>query len=71
MRELTQDEHQFEVLQALSLSNVLVNTPQAIGTCAKFHHRPPHAPFGSFSRTLFTSSKEIAAVSSRNMGGWS
>ncbi len=60
---LTQDEHQFEVLQALSLSNVLVNTPQAIGICASkvfttallMHHSVPSP------RTLFTSSKEIAS----------
>ncbi|MDD1707692.1 MAG: ATP-grasp domain-containing protein [Methanoregulaceae archaeon] len=60
---LTQDEHQFEVLQALSLSNVLVNTPQAIGTCASkvlttallMHHTIPSP------RTLFTNSREDAA----------
>ncbi|MCE5298092.1 MAG: ATP-grasp domain-containing protein [Methanoregulaceae archaeon] len=59
---LTQDEHQFEVLQALSLSNVLVNTPQAIGTCASkvlttallLRHAIPSP------RTLFTNSKEHA-----------
>jgi tetrahydromethanopterin:alpha-L-glutamate ligase len=31
---LKQDEHQFEVLQALSVSNNLVNTPASIFTCA-------------------------------------
>ena len=59
---LTQDEHQFEVLQALSLSNVLVNTPQAIGTCASkvlttallMRHTIPSP------RTLFTNSREDA-----------
>ena len=60
---LTQEEHPYEVLQALSLSNVLVNTPQAIGTCASkvlttallMRHAIPSP------RTLFTSSNEIAA----------
>ena len=59
---LTQDEHQYEVLQALSLSNILVNTPSAIGTCASkvlttallMRHAIPSP------RTLFTNSREAA-----------
>ena len=59
---LTQDEHQFEVLQALSVANTLVNTPAAIGTCASkvlttallMRHDIPSP------RTLFTSTRGIA-----------
>lgn len=67
---LTQDEHQFEVLQALSLSNTLVNTPQAIGTCASkvlttallLHHGIPSP------ETIFTAAKEEAARFIRTQG---
>jgi RimK family alpha-L-glutamate ligase len=59
---ITQDEHQFEVLQALSVSNILVNTPSAISTCASkvlttallMRHAIP-SPL-----TLFTTSRESA-----------
>jgi tetrahydromethanopterin:alpha-L-glutamate ligase len=60
---LTQDDHQYEVLQALSLANILVNTPSAIGTCASkvmttallMRHAIPSP------RTLFANSRESAA----------
>jgi len=59
---LKQDEHQFEVLQALSVTNTLVNTPASIFTCASkvmtsallIRHGIPTP------RTLFTNTRGIA-----------
>jgi tetrahydromethanopterin:alpha-L-glutamate ligase len=59
---LKQDEHQFEVLQALSVANTLVNTPVSIFTCASkvmtsallVRHGIPTP------RTLFTGTRGIA-----------
>jgi len=60
---IRQDEHQFEVLQALSIANTIVNSPLAIFTCASkvmtsallFRYAIPTP------RTLFTASKETAS----------
>jgi tetrahydromethanopterin:alpha-L-glutamate ligase len=59
---LKQDDHQFEVLQALSVTNTLVNTPASIFTCASkvmtsallVRHGIPTP------RTLFTNTRGIA-----------
>lgn len=59
---MKQDEHQFEVLHALSIANTLVNTPEAIFTCASkvmtsallVRHRIPTP------RTRFTNTRGIA-----------
>jgi tetrahydromethanopterin:alpha-L-glutamate ligase len=59
---LKQDEHQFEILQALSVANTLVNTPASIFTCASkvmtsallVRHGIPTP------RTLFTNTRGIA-----------
>ena len=59
---LKQDEHQFEVLQALSISNTVVNSPLSIFTCASkvmtsallVRHGIPTP------RTLFTASRDTA-----------
>jgi len=60
---LTQDEHQFEVCHALSVSNRVINTPLAIFTCASkvltstlLSHRGIPTP-----RTFFTSSRQGAS----------
>lgn len=59
---LRQEEHQFETLQALSISNHVINSPSAIATCAsKVHTSALLLRQGILTpETCFTSSKEIA-----------
>jgi ribosomal protein S6--L-glutamate ligase len=59
---LKQDEHQFEVLQALSISNTVVNSPLSIFTCAsKVMTSALLVRHGiATPRTLFTASRETA-----------
>ncbi len=63
---ITQDEHQFEVLNALSLSNRIVNTPSSIFTCASkvmtsalLLRDGIHTPDTSFSASYDEASKFI------------
>ncbi len=67
---LKQDEHQFEVCQALSIRNRLINTPIAIFTCASkvltstlLMHSGVPTP-----RTFFTSSRETASSIVKRLG---
>ena len=59
---LKQDEHQFEVLQALSISNTVVNSPLSIFTCAsKVMTSALLIRHGiATPRTLFTASRDTA-----------
>lgn len=59
---LKQDEHQFEVLQALSISNTVVNSPLSIFTCAsKVMTSALLVRHGiATPRTLFTASYDTA-----------
>jgi len=59
---LKQDEHQFEVLHALSISNTVVNSPLSIFTCAsKVMTSALLVRHGiATPRTLFTASREVA-----------
>lgn len=60
---IKQDNHQFEVLQALSISNTVVNSPLAIVTCAsKVMTSALLVRQGiPTPRTLFTASRDTAA----------
>ena len=59
---LKQDEHQFEVLNALSISNTVVNSPLSIFTCAsKVMTSALLVRHGiATPRTLFTASRAVA-----------
>lgn len=60
---IKQDEHQFEVLQALSISNTVVNSPLAIFTCASKVMTSALLARSAIPtpRTLFTASRETAS----------
>jgi tetrahydromethanopterin:alpha-L-glutamate ligase len=67
---LRQDDHQFEVLNALSVNNKVINSPESIFTCAsKVKTSALLMRSGVKSpKTLFTASRAIADEFIRNQG---
>jgi len=65
---LRQEEHQFETLQALSITNRVINSPSAIATCAsKVHTSALLLRQGiQTPETCFTSSRKTAESLSQN-----
>jgi len=59
---LRQDEHQFEIINALSVDNLVINSPDAIFTCAsKVKTTALLQSLGIRSpKTLFTASRDLA-----------